>query len=126
MTNEMAIRNLINNFGKLDIKLQKATILHFQNLIKENEKLKSEISSIDKKYENIINALSNRCFALTSGTMCLFCNFDCKFRKIAFKDDDIDPIKLMNIMPFEVDEALKDGRLKKDKTESSSTYTVEN
>lgn len=40
MTNEMAIRNLTNNFGKLDIKLQKATILHFQNLIKENEKIK--------------------------------------------------------------------------------------
>lgn len=113
MTNEMAMRNLTNNFGKLDPKLQKSTISHFQNLIKENEKLKSEISSIDKKYENIIHALSNRCFALTSGTMCLFCNFDCKFRKINFRDDSIDPMKLINIMPSEVDEALKNGRLKK-------------
>ena len=126
MTNEMALRDLTNNFGKLDPKLQKAVINHFQNLIKENEKLKAEISSIDKKYETTIHALSNRCFVLTSGTMCLFCNFNCKFRKIAFRDDDIDLIKLMNIMPSEVDEALKDGRLKKDKTESSSTYTVEN
>lgn len=113
MTNEMATRNLTNNFGKLDPKLQKSTISHFQNLIKENEKLKAEISSIDKKYETTIHALSNRCFVLTRGTMCLFCNIDCKFRKIAFRDDDIDPMKLIDIKPSEFDEALKDGRLKK-------------
>lgn len=90
------------------------------------KKLKSEISSIDKKYDNIIHGLSNRCFVLTRGTMCLFCNIDCKFRKINFRDNNIDPLKLINIHPFELDEALKDGRLKKDKTTESSTYTVEN
>ena len=126
MTNEMAMRNLTNNFGKLDPKLQKSTITHFQNLIKENEHLKSEIKSIDQKYDNVMHGLSNRCYVLTSGTMCLFCNIDCKFRKIAFRDDDIDPMKLMNIHPSEVDEALKDGRLKKDTTITTSKFKVEN
>ncbi len=126
MTNELALRNLTNNFSKLDPKLQKSTISHFQNLIKENEKLKAEISSIDKKYETAIHKLSNRCFVLTSGTMCLFCDFDCKFRKIAFRDEDIDPMKLIDIYPSEIDEALKDGRLKKDTTVTTSEFKVEN
>lgn len=115
MTNEMAMRNLTNKFGSLDPKLQKATIIHFQNLIKENDELKSQIKNIDDKYDNTIHALSNRCYTLTSGTMCFFCNFDCKFRKVLFRDEDIDPMKLMEIHPSELEEALKDGRLKKDK-----------
>ena len=115
MTNEMAMRNLTNRFGSLDPKLQKATIMHFQNLIKENDELKSQIKSIDNKYDNIIHVLSNRCYALTAGTMCFFCNIDCKFRKVLFRDEDIDAMKLINIHPSELEEALKDGRLKKDK-----------
>jgi len=114
MTNEMAMRNLSNNFGKLDPKLQKATITHFNNLIKENEDLKSKIKDIDNKYDNIIHGLSNRCYVMTRGTMCFFCNIDgCKYRKVLFQDDNIDPMKLMDIHPSELEEALKDGRLKK-------------
>lgn len=33
-------------------------------------------------------ALSNRCCALTGGTMCLFCPIDCGQRKTPFRDDD--------------------------------------
>ena len=115
MTNEMAMRNLTNNFGKLDPRLQKATIDYFKNLSKENEDLKNQIKDIDKKYDDIIHGLSNRCWTFTRGAMCIFCNIDCKFRKIAFRDPDIDPLKLMEIHPSELDEALKDGRLKNDK-----------
>lgn len=32
-------------------------------------------------------ALSNRCRALTEGTMCLFCPLDCGQRRISFRDD---------------------------------------
>ena len=126
MTNEIALRDLNQNFGKLDPKLQKAIITHFQNLIKENDSLKDQIKSIDKKYDNIIHGLSNRCFVLTRGTMCLFCNIDCKFRKVDFRDNDIDPMKLIDIHPFELDEALKDGRLKRDTTITTDTYKIQN
>lgn len=124
MTNEMALRNLSNNFAKLDPKLQKATINHISAIVAENLKYKEEIENIDKKYDKTMSALSNRCFTLTAGAMCLFCSIECKYRKIAYRDESIDPLKLMDIKPSEVDEALKNGSLLKDNYKSSSTYTV--
>lgn len=126
MNNKIAIKNISSgNFDKLDPKLKKSTIDYFNNLVKENEQLKDQLKNIDLKYDNAMHGLSNRCFVLTNGTMCLFCNIDCKFRKIAFRDESIDPLKLMDIHPSEVDEALKDGRLKRDETTSSSEYKFE-
>ena len=50
---------------------------------KENEELKREIVSLKKKYNKDteyllkdLNALTNRCWALTRGTMCCFCRLD--------------------------------------------------
>lgn len=43
-------------------------------LYKENEKLK-----------RANKALSNRCFALTSGTLCAFCELDCSRRLEEFR-----------------------------------------
>ncbi len=115
MNNKIAIKNISSgNFDKLDPKLKKSTIDHFNNLVKENEQLKDQLKTIDLKYDTVMHGLSNRCFVLTRGAMCLFCDIDCKFRKIAFRDESIDPLKLIDIHPFEVDEALKDGRLKSD------------
>lgn len=60
----------------------------------ENEQLKKELSELKEKYtnevqdlknENIqlqstVNALYNRCFAMTKGSLCAFCHFDeCKY-----------------------------------------------
>ena len=115
MKTEVALKHLnSSNFDKLDPKLKKGTIEYFNNLVKENEKLKEELKDIDKKYDNTIHALSNRCYVLSKGLTCFFCNIDCKFRKIMFRDENIDPLKLINIHPSELNEALKDGRLKKD------------
>lgn len=35
------------------------------------------------------SALSNRCFVLSKGVMCLFCPMDCEHRATPFRDDNV-------------------------------------
>ena len=117
MTIDMAIRNLSNNFEKLDPKLKKVTIDTIKKFLNECRDIEKRKTELDKKYDQIFKALSNRCYTLMHGSMCFFCDInECKFRKVLFRDEEIDPFKLMNICPSELDEALKNGTLKKDKS----------
>lgn len=54
---------------------------------KENEILKKRIKKMEdeqsteiKKLHGDMRALSNRCYALTRGTMCMFCRLDGKIK----------------------------------------------
>lgn len=44
-----------------------------------------ELTEENEKLKRANKALSNRCFALTSGTMCIFCNLDCSRRLKEFR-----------------------------------------
>lgn len=48
-------------------------------LKKRIKKLESEQSEEVQRLHNDLRALSNRCFALTRGTMCVFCRMMSKF-----------------------------------------------
>lgn len=44
-----------------------------------------ELTEENEKLKRANKALSNRCFALTSGEMCIFCNLDCSRRLKEFR-----------------------------------------
>lgn len=79
---------------------------------KENEKLKAEIEELKSKYKRTVKeanevrgrllddcrALSNRCFALTKGSMCVFCElseYHCK-SALSFEEKILQAKKLMD------------------------------
>ena len=137
MTIDMAIRNLSNKFDKLDPRLQKATINTCKQFLEESRNLEAKEAEIDKKlevreaelkkeYEHIIHVLTQRCYVYSKGGLCILCNIDCKFRKINFRDDNIDISKLFDTPLSELDEALNDGRLDKEPEKDVNNFKEEN
>lgn len=47
----------------------------------------NDTANLLEQAEKDIKALQNRCFALSNGTMCLFCPMDCDRRSIAYRGD---------------------------------------
>ena len=75
----------------------------------ENERLKRDLADVEKRYREMseeytdriqrlnsdCRALANRCFALTRGTMCVFCelsDYRCKYAMSSI-DDRIKAVK---------------------------------
>ena len=72
------------------------------NATVENERLKRDLADVEKHYRNMYEyytarirklnsdcrALANRCFALTQGTMCVFCELSDYRCKHAMSIDD--------------------------------------
>lgn len=59
----------------------------------ENERLKKKIAILEKEKAAMVHdmeCLSNRCFALTGGTMCDFCTLDNKFQCYRQKEKKVE------------------------------------
>lgn len=71
--------NLTENSNKMIEEINK----HFKDIYSVNDDLVKLAASLQE--EN--NALKNRCFALTRGTIYLFCPMECEHRAEEFRTD---------------------------------------
>lgn len=72
---------------------RKLLTLHRNGNIKPTEKVKEAIDFIlSEKPETVVledsrvKPLQNRCYVLSSGTLCFFCNMECKHRSEPFRE----------------------------------------